>query len=76
MLQQFLANLFEKFKTEQPKTFAVIAVILTGLYASLNSGAFAEAFGSPTWLNRVLEVLVFVLALLGGTHTSQYTAKK
>lgn len=76
MLQQFLANLFEKFKTENPKTFGAVAVVLIGLYAALNSGAFAEAFGSPTWLNRVLEVLVFVTGLLSGTHTSQYTGKK
>lgn len=72
-LQLFLAKFFERFKTKNPKAFAIIIVVLTGVFAALNTQEFATLTGSPAWLTTVLKVLVFALALLTGTHTSAIT---
>lgn len=70
MINQILAAFFAKFKTKNPTVYGVITMILIGIYASLSSGAFAETFGTPDWLNKSLEYLTFAIAALTGTHTS------
>ena len=74
-MNDFIASILNKFKTDNPKLFGVIALLLTGIFAILNSPDFVSTFGSPEWLTTALKYTAFVLALVSGSHTAHLTNK-
>lgn len=74
MINEFLAKLLERFKSQQPKTWAGIAVVLAGLYAVLSDPTLVQimtdSFGLPGWFAEVTKAVAFALALFTGSHTS------
>lgn len=80
MINEILAKLLEKFKSQQPKTWAAIAVFLTAVYAVLSDPGFValitDNFGLPNWFAGVTKAVAFALALFTGAHTSQFKDQK
>jgi hypothetical protein len=75
-INQFLASLLEKFKTQNPSAFAIIAAVVTGLFVLANDPTFIAYFADQPWVPKTVEVISYVAALFGGTHTSHITHNK
>ena len=71
MINQFLATFFAKFKTNNPKEFAIFVILITGFYVLLSSGEFTAILGTPTWVASVLSVVTVIYAALKGVHTTE-----
>lgn len=75
-INQFLASLLEKFKTQSPAAFAAVAAVVTGLFVLANDPTFIAHFADQPWIPKTVEVISYVAALFGGSHTSHIKNNK
>jgi hypothetical protein len=75
-INQFLASLLEKFKTQQPKTYGFIALIFTALFVLANDHTFIAYFADEPWVPKAVEIISYIAVMLGGAHTSHITKDK
>lgn len=75
-INQFLASLLEKFKTQNPSAFAIVAAVVTGLFVLANDPTFIEHFKDQPWIPKTVEVISYIAALFGGSHTSHIKKEK
>jgi multisubunit Na+/H+ antiporter MnhC subunit len=68
LITQVLAKVFDAFKAKNPKLAAIILFILGCVLYAANNG-LPELIGTD--LSKYTEWLVFVLAALQGSRTSQ-----
>ena len=69
-LENILARLFAGFKTKNPLLYLVIISALVGFKVFLDEGNF---LGDNE--EKYAEWVVFILAVLGGTHTTEILNK-
>jgi len=69
VIERYLANLVDKFKTKNATMFAAVAAALLGIQAGLNTEYALELLGET--ITQVLIYLDWALLILLGAHTPQ-----
>lgn len=71
-ITRFLAELIEKFKAQNPRTFAVIALVLLTLIYSAQQGSFLGVWTLPEMAIKVINFVAPVLLALVGSQTFKF----
>ena len=69
LLERYLSNFIDTFKTKNPKIFSVVALVLIMLKAGIESTFGQELM--PADSGNIIEWFLFVFALVVGAHTPQ-----
>ncbi len=71
-ITRFLAELIEKFKVANPKTFAVLALILLVLIYGAQQGSLLGVWDMPEQISDLIKWIGPFLATLLGTSTFKF----
>lgn len=73
-LQQLLAGFLDRFKTNNPVVFAIVAVVLLTInYAASNAieWGLLDPTTSP-WITNAIDILTQILIVITGTRTVKF----
>ena len=74
-LVKFFAQLFDKFKVQNPATAAVLLFILGALHHAATNGTALGIFTLPEWSQQPLYYLTLFLTAVTGSRTYQHLNK-
>ena len=69
LLERYLSDFIDKFKTKNAKVYAIIAAALIGIKAAIESTFGQELI--PADGGNIVEWFLFIFALVVGAHTPQ-----